>query len=117
MGAYGPKTAMPRILRLMDRYDLKVGFYVPGWIIERYPAVVEDIVARGHEVGHHGYLHEKPFFLKGPEEEAARHPPPRLAHAFGGSEQAHLRPAEEARARLPYEHDGQRSAVPPCDAA
>jgi len=25
MGAYGPKTAMPRILRLMDRYDLKVG--------------------------------------------------------------------------------------------
>src|SRR5262249_58772359 len=36
MGAYGPKTAMPRILRLMDRYDLKVGFYVPGWIIERY---------------------------------------------------------------------------------
>ena len=54
MGAYGPKTAMPRILRLMDRYDLKVGFYVPGWIIERYPAVVEDIVARGHEVG--GFL-------------------------------------------------------------
>ena len=102
---------MPRILRLMDRYDLKVGFYVPGWIIERYPAVVEDIVARGHEVGHHGYLHEKPFFLKGPEEEEALLvkaldifksrlgvQPARLAHAVGGSEQAHVRPAQEARA-------------------
>ena len=71
MGAYGPKTAMPRILRLLDRYDLKVAFYVPGWIIEHYPGVVEEILARGHEVGHHGYLHEKPFFLKSAEEEEA----------------------------------------------
>jgi peptidoglycan/xylan/chitin deacetylase (PgdA/CDA1 family) len=60
-----------RILRLLDRYDLKVAFYVPGWIIEHYPGVVEEILARGHEVGHHGYLHEKPFFLKSAEEEEA----------------------------------------------
>ena len=38
-GAYGPKTGMPRILRILDR--------------------------------HHGYLHEKPFFLSGREEEEA----------------------------------------------
>jgi peptidoglycan/xylan/chitin deacetylase (PgdA/CDA1 family) len=71
MGAYGPRTGMPRILRLMDRYDLKVGFFVPGWIIERYPDMAQDIVRRGHEIAHHGYLHEKPFFLSGPEEEEA----------------------------------------------
>jgi peptidoglycan/xylan/chitin deacetylase (PgdA/CDA1 family) len=71
MGAYGPKTAMPRILRVLDRYDLKVAFYVPGWIIEHYPAVIEEILRRGHEVGHHGYLHEKPFLLKSAEEEEA----------------------------------------------
>ena len=71
MGAYGPKTAVPRILKLLDRYGLKVAFYVPGWIIERYPAVIEEIVARGHELGHHGYLHEKPFLLKSAEEEEA----------------------------------------------
>ena len=71
MGAYGPKTAMPRILRLLDRYDLKVAFYVPGWIIERYPPVTEEILKRGHEIGHHGYLHEKPFMLKSAEEEEA----------------------------------------------
>ena len=69
--AYGPKTAVPRILRLLDPYGLKVAFYVPGGIIEHYPAVIEEIVARGHELGHHGYLHEKPFLLKSAEEEEA----------------------------------------------
>ncbi len=71
MGAYGPKTGMPRILELLDRYAIKTCFFIPGWIVERYPALCEDIVGRGHEVGHHGYLHEKPFFLKDREEEEA----------------------------------------------
>ena len=69
MGSYGPKTGMPRILDLLDRYGIKTCFFIPGWIVERYPALCEDIVHRGHEVGHHGYLHEKPFFLKDREEE------------------------------------------------
>src|SRR5438876_1036616 len=69
MGAYGPKTGMPRILELLDRYGIKTCFFIPGWIVERYPALCEDIVRRGHEVGHHGYLHEKPFFMKDREEE------------------------------------------------
>ena len=69
MGAYGPKTGVPRILSLLDRYGLKVCSFIPGWIIERYPALCEEIVTRGHEVGHHGYMHEKPFFMSGREEE------------------------------------------------
>ena len=71
MAAYGPKTGAPRILDLLDRYDIKTCFFIPGWIVEHYPALCEDIVRRGHEVGHHGYLHEKPFFMSGPEEEEA----------------------------------------------
>jgi len=69
MGAYGPKTGMPRILDLLDRYGIKTCIFIPGWIVERYPALCEEIVKRGHEVGHHGYLHEKPFFMKSREEE------------------------------------------------
>jgi peptidoglycan-N-acetylglucosamine deacetylase len=69
MGAYGPKTGMPRILDVLDRYGIKTCIFIPGWIVERYPALCEDIVRRGHEVGHHGYLHEKPFFLKDRDEE------------------------------------------------
>lgn len=71
MGAYGPKTGMPRILKLMDDYQLTIGFFIPGWIIERYPEMCREVLKRGHEIGHHGYLHEKPYFLSGVEEEEA----------------------------------------------
>jgi peptidoglycan-N-acetylglucosamine deacetylase len=69
MGAYGPKTGAPRILKVLDRYGIKAGWFIPGWIVERYPDLCREIVRRGHEVGHHGYLHEKPFFMPGGAEE------------------------------------------------
>lgn len=69
MGAYGPKAGMPRILKLLDRHGIKAGFFIPGWIIERYPDICQEALRRGHEVGHHGYLHERPFMLPGPKEE------------------------------------------------
>jgi peptidoglycan/xylan/chitin deacetylase (PgdA/CDA1 family) len=69
MGAYGPKTGAPRILNVLERYGIKAGWFIPGWIVERYPDLCREIVRRGHEVGHHGYLHEKPFFMQGGAEE------------------------------------------------
>ena len=69
MGAYGPRTGAPRILSVLDRYGIKAGWFIPGWIIERYPDLCREIARRGHEIGHHGYLHEKPFFLAGGVEE------------------------------------------------
>jgi len=72
MGAYGPKTGAPRILKVLDRYGIKAGWFIPTWIVERYPDLCREIMLRGHEVGHHGHLHEKPFFMQGgaAEEEA-----------------------------------------------
>ena len=72
MGAYGPKTGAPRILKVLDRYGIKAGWFIPTWIVERYPDLCREIMQRGHEVGHHGHLHEKPFFMQGgaAEEEA-----------------------------------------------
>jgi len=69
MGAYGPKTGMPRIMRVLDRYDVKVCFFIPSWIVERYPDMAREALRRGHELGHHGHLHAKPFFLGSREEE------------------------------------------------
>ncbi len=69
MGAYGPKVGVPRILALLDRHRIKAGFFIPAWTVERYPDMAREIARRGHEIGHHGYLHEKPFTLSGPEEE------------------------------------------------
>jgi hypothetical protein len=32
----------------------------PAWCIEQYPKAVEAMIADGHEVAHHGYIHEHP---------------------------------------------------------
>ena len=68
MGEYGPKVAMPRILDMLDDYEIKSTFFVPGFIAENNTDLMADIVRRGHEVGHHGYMHEPPATLS-PEQE------------------------------------------------
>ncbi len=66
---YGPRVGVPRILRLLARYDVRATFFVPGFTAERHPEAVEAIVAAGHEVGHHGYLHEPLYDLDPAREE------------------------------------------------
>lgn len=56
--SYGPLVGVPRILDVLDRHGVVSTFFVPGYTAERYPGVVRDIVAAGHEIAHHGYLHE-----------------------------------------------------------
>ena len=58
-GAYGPKVGVPRILSLLEQKGLLATFFIPGWIAEKYPEMVGDIQSKGHEIGHHGYLHER----------------------------------------------------------
>lgn len=48
-----------RILDLFERYDVKSTFFVLGWVAERYPQLVKDIVSQGHELASHGYGHQK----------------------------------------------------------
>ncbi len=57
-GAYGPKVGVPLILDFLDRNRITSTFFVPGWTAERWPDVVAEIHRHGHEIGHHGYLHE-----------------------------------------------------------
>jgi cytosine deaminase len=56
--AYGPLTGVPGILRLLERQELRATFFVPGYTAERYPELVHRIADAGHEIAHHGYLHE-----------------------------------------------------------
>ena len=42
-GQYGPKVGVPRILKLLKRYNLKAGFFIPGEVAERYPDTVMEI--------------------------------------------------------------------------
>jgi peptidoglycan/xylan/chitin deacetylase (PgdA/CDA1 family) len=54
------EVAVPNIVRACAQLDIHSTFFVPGWCVERYPTMCEAIVAGGHEVAYHGYMHEAP---------------------------------------------------------
>lgn len=59
VGQYGPKRGVDRILDKLDKYGVKATFFVPGLTAERYPDLIKRIDDAGHEIGHHGYAHER----------------------------------------------------------
>ncbi len=56
-GRFGPARGVERILDLLGDLDIRATFYVPGYTADHHPEAVAAILAGGHEVGHHGYLH------------------------------------------------------------
>lgn len=48
-----------RVLDLFDRHGVKATFFTLGWVARRHPALVRDIVARGHELASHGMGHQR----------------------------------------------------------
>ena len=69
MGKYGPNVAIPRILETYRRFGLKLSFFIPGWCLKEYQYQIENILNDGHEIGHHGYLHEDPIKTYGNQRE------------------------------------------------
>lgn len=65
---YGPEIGVPRIIDTCRDFGMKHTFFIPGWCAEQYPKAVEAMVAEGHEVALHGYLHEYPNELSEEEE-------------------------------------------------
>ena len=53
---YGPRVAVPRLLRMLDRLGRRTTFFIPGWVAETWPDVARTVRDAGHEIGHHGYL-------------------------------------------------------------
>ena len=69
-GEYGALTGMPRILRLLDRYNLPATMYVPAVSAMMHPEMMQAIAKSGrHEIAMHGWIHEDPQALDDPEEE------------------------------------------------
>lgn len=67
-GEFGA-VGVERILTLLAQRGLRATFFVTGHTGETYPELLRAIVAAGHEVGHHGYLHENPCALGSRERE------------------------------------------------
>ena len=57
MGRFGPERGVWRVLELLREHDIPATFYVPGHTADHWPEVVPAILAAGHEVAHHGYMH------------------------------------------------------------
>ncbi|MEO9041779.1 MAG: XrtA system polysaccharide deacetylase [Rhodoferax sp.] len=47
------------ILEMLASHGTKATFFTLGWIAERYPQLVRQIVKEGHELASHGYGHER----------------------------------------------------------
>jgi peptidoglycan/xylan/chitin deacetylase (PgdA/CDA1 family) len=67
MGEYGA-TAVPKLLDLLDEYDVDSGWFIPGITAERNPDLVERIHDEGHELGNHGYSHVNPATMSDKKE-------------------------------------------------
>ena len=50
-----------KIFSLLERYDARATFFVLGYIAAREPALIGEIMARGHEIATHGYCHRRVF--------------------------------------------------------
>ncbi len=62
------RVGAERLIAMLRDANIRSTWFVPGHSVETYPHIIEILVAAGHEIGNHGYLHSHP---KSPEDEAA----------------------------------------------
>jgi peptidoglycan-N-acetylglucosamine deacetylase len=67
-GEYGARAAVPRILALLVEHAVPASFFVPAVSALLHPGEVESYVAGGHEVGVHGWIHERNTLLAAEDE-------------------------------------------------
>ncbi len=53
----GPTEDTHAVLDLLDRYGVKVTFFVKGMLVAAQPAIAREILARGHSIGNHTQTH------------------------------------------------------------
>jgi len=69
-GQHGGRRGLPRILDLLDEYDIPASFFGPAMSFTLNPAMIGMIQAAGrHEIGIHGWIHERNNQLPRDEEE------------------------------------------------
>jgi peptidoglycan/xylan/chitin deacetylase (PgdA/CDA1 family) len=58
-GQYGNRQGVPRILEILKKFDVKASFFVPAVTALLYPEEQRRVAAEGHEIGIHGWIHER----------------------------------------------------------
>jgi len=58
-GEYGSRSGVPRILKLLEKHGVPATFFVPAVSALLHPEEQRGVVAAGHEIGIHGWIHER----------------------------------------------------------
>jgi len=58
-GEFGSRVGAPRIMRLLDRKSVKASFFMPAVSALLHPDEARGYVEAGHELGIHGWIHER----------------------------------------------------------
>jgi len=67
---FGAESGVPRILRMLDKYNVPASFFITGVDAMLHPDMVDAIRKSGrHEIGVHGWIHEFTPRLNGAAEE------------------------------------------------
>ncbi len=62
-GEYGRRVGVPRILDVLSRHNVPASFFMPAMCALLDPDESRRIIAAGHEIGMHGWLHENNSLL------------------------------------------------------
>src|SRR5438046_10459637 len=62
-GLFAGEVGTPRLLKLYEKYKIRTSWFIPGHSIETFPKECKAVAEAGHEIGAHGYSHEKPIAL------------------------------------------------------
>jgi len=57
-GQYGPRAAIPRILKLLQRESVQASFFMPAVSAMINPGEARTVAEAGHEIGIHSWIHE-----------------------------------------------------------
>ena len=57
-GRYAIRRGVPRHLEILARHRMPATFFACGYDVEHYPETFRGILAAGHEIAAHGYVHE-----------------------------------------------------------
>ena len=58
-GQYGNRQGVPRIVEILKRHGVPASFFVPAVTALLYPDEQKNLAALGHEIGIHGWIHER----------------------------------------------------------
>jgi len=92
-GEYGSRAGVPRILKLLERYGIQASFYIPAVSALLHPDDVRRIAAAGHEVGLHGWIHERNSSLPEADERQLTHRAAAVLEQLAGKPPVGLRTA------------------------